>query len=154
MQFNISFAKGYILGNSKCKTLTVPDLYDAYHRIRLSEKLKQYCGFLPYFGSTSCLYQRMPMDLNVSPALWQTYVNALLENVQIKNNYVTILDDLSIHSTKKTHKNRHEELQYRRNTVFVEKKRICFKPMRCRLEAIQKLKPPPTLRGCKSFGGQ
>ena len=30
---------------------------------------KNYCGILPYFGSTSCLYQRMPMGLSISPSI-------------------------------------------------------------------------------------
>ena len=35
-----------ILGNSKCKRLSVPDLKDAYHSIRTLEKSKQYFGIL------------------------------------------------------------------------------------------------------------
>ena len=56
------------LGNSKCEVLSVLDLKDAFHALRLSEKSKKYCGILPYFGSASYLYQRMPMGLNVSPS--------------------------------------------------------------------------------------
>ena len=33
------------------------------------------------------------------------------------------------------------------------KKGVCFKPLRSRLEAIQKLQPPTTLKGCGSFVG-
>ena len=58
-----------MLGNSKCEVLSVLDLKDALHSLRLSEKSKKYCGILPYFGSTSYLYQRMPMGLNVSPPI-------------------------------------------------------------------------------------
>ena len=57
------------LGNSKCEVLSVLDLKDAFHSLRLSEKSKKYCGILPYFGSASYLYQRMPMGLNVSPPI-------------------------------------------------------------------------------------
>ena len=49
------------LGNSKCEVLSVLDLKDAFHSLRLTEKSKKYCGILPYFGSASYLYQRMPM---------------------------------------------------------------------------------------------
>ena len=45
------------------------------------------------------------------------------------------------------------ELQYMGNTIFIEDRRICVKPLRSRLEAIQKLKPPVTPKGCKSFAG-
>ena len=43
----------FILGNSKCKVLSVLDLKDAFHLLRLSEDSKRYCGILPYFGSAS-----------------------------------------------------------------------------------------------------
>ena len=36
------------LGNSKCEVLSVLDLKDAFHSLRLSEKSKKYCGILPY----------------------------------------------------------------------------------------------------------
>ena len=62
------------LGNSKYEVLSVLDLKDAFHSLRLPEKSKKYCGILPYFGSASYLYQRMPMGLNVSPAIWQSYI--------------------------------------------------------------------------------
>ena len=50
-----------VLGNSKCEVLSVLDLKDAFHSLRLSENSRKYCGILPYFGSSSYLYQRMPM---------------------------------------------------------------------------------------------
>ena len=55
-----------VLGNSKCEVLSVLDLKDAFHSLRLSEDSKRCCGILPYFGSASYIYQRMPMGLNVS----------------------------------------------------------------------------------------
>ena len=45
------------------------------------------------------------------------------------------------------------ELQYMGNTIFTEDRHVCVKPLRNRLEAIQKLKPPVTPKGCKSFAG-
>ena len=50
-----------MLGNPKCEVLSVLDLKGAFHSLRLSDNSKRYCGILPYFGSTSYLYQRMPM---------------------------------------------------------------------------------------------
>ena len=63
-----------MLGNSKCEVLSVLDLKDAFHSLRFSEKSKKYCGILPYLGSASNLYQRMPMGLNVSSLIWQIYI--------------------------------------------------------------------------------
>ena len=56
-----------VLGNSKCKVLSVTDVKDAFHSLRLSENSKRYFGIHPYFSSSSYLYHRMPMGLNMSP---------------------------------------------------------------------------------------
>ena len=52
-------------GRPKCVVLSVLDLKEAFHPLRLSKHSKKYCGILPYFGSASYLYQRMPMGLNI-----------------------------------------------------------------------------------------
>ena len=44
-----------------------------------------------------------------------------------------------------------KELQYMGNTIFIEERRVCVKPLRSRLETIQKLRPPTTIKGCRSF---
>ena len=44
-------------------------------------------------------------------------------------------------------------LQYMGNEIFIENKKVCVKPLRSRLEAIQKLQPPKTCKGCRSFAG-
>ena len=76
-----------VLGSSKCEVLSVLDLKDAFHSWRLSEISKKYCGILPYFGSASYLYQRMPMRLNISPFIWQSYINMILDYLQSKRYY-------------------------------------------------------------------
>ena len=73
-----------VLGNSKCEVLSVLDLKEAFHSLRLSENSRKYCGILPYFGSSSYLYQRMLMGLNISPSIWQSYINAILDCLQSK----------------------------------------------------------------------
>ena len=42
-----------VLGHSKCKVLSLLDLKNAFHSLRLSENSKKYCRILPYFGSSS-----------------------------------------------------------------------------------------------------
>ena len=74
-----------VLGSSKCEVLSVLDLKDAFHSIRLSEHSKKYCGILPYTGSASYLYQRMPTGLNISPSIWQSYINVVLNCLQSKS---------------------------------------------------------------------
>ena len=58
-----------LLGSSKCEVVSVLDLKDAFHSLKLSEKSMKYCGIHPYFGSASYLYQRMSMGLNVLPPI-------------------------------------------------------------------------------------
>ena len=58
-----------LLGSSKCEVLSVLDLKDAFHSLRLTDSSNKYCGILPYFGRASYLYQRMPMGLNIPPAV-------------------------------------------------------------------------------------
>ena len=45
------------------------------------------------------------------------------------------------------------ELQYMGNNIFIRNKRVCVKPLRSRIEAIQKLKPPMMIKECRHFVG-
>ena len=85
-----------VLGSSKCEVPSVLDLKGAFHSLRLSENSMKYCGILPYFGSGSYLYQRIPMKLNISPSIWQSYIKAILDHLQSKNYCEAIMDDLII----------------------------------------------------------
>ena len=44
-------------------------------------------------------------------------------------------------------------LQYMGNEIFIESKKVCVKPLGDRLDVIQKLQPPKTPKGCRSFAG-
>ena len=90
-----------VLGNSKCEVLSVLDLKDAFHSLRLSENSKRYCGILPYFSSSSYLYQRMPMGLNISPPIWQLYINAIWDCLQSRKYCEAIMDDLLLFTPSK-----------------------------------------------------
>ena len=93
-----------VLGSSRCKVLPVLDLKDAFHSLRLSENSKRYCGILPYFGSTSYLYQRILMGLNISPSMWQLYINATVDCLQSRKYCEAIMDDLLLFMpAKKSH---------------------------------------------------
>ena len=39
------------------------------------------------------------------------------------------------------------------NEIFIQNKKVCVQPLRNRLQAIQKLQPPTTVKGCRSFAG-
>ena len=40
-----------LLGSSKCEVLSVLDLKDAFHSLRLTENSEKYCGILPHCGN-------------------------------------------------------------------------------------------------------
>ena len=56
-----------ILGNSMCENLSCIDLKDAQHSLRLRERSKEFCGILPYFGTTHFRYDVLSMGLLISP---------------------------------------------------------------------------------------
>ena len=166
-----------MLGSSKCEVLSVLDLKDTFHPLRLSENSKRYCGILPYFGSASYPYQRMPMGLNISSSIWQSSINAILDCLQNRKYHKVIMDDLLLFTaSKRSHMDKLEDflkallknglkispkkcqlfrtnLQYMGNEIFIQNKRVCVQPLRSRLEAIQKLQPPSMVKGCRSFAG-
>ena len=59
-----------ILGSSGSEVLSLADLRDAYHTLRLLKRSQKFCGITPYYGSDSYLYQRLGIGLSVSPAIW------------------------------------------------------------------------------------
>ena len=100
-----------LLGSSKCEVMSVLDLKDAFHSLQLFEKSQKYCGILPYFGSASYLYQRMPMGLNVSPPIWQAYINTILNSLQSRKYCEVIMDDLLLFTlSMKAHMDKLEDL--------------------------------------------
>ena len=141
-----------VLGSSTCEVLSVLDLKDAFHSLRLSENLKRYCGILLYFGSASYLYQRMPMGLNISPSIWQSYINAILDCLQNRKYCKAIMDDLLLFTQlKSSHMNKLEDflkallknglkispkkcqlirtnLQYMGNEIFTQNKQRVYNP--------------------------
>ena len=92
-----------ILGNSECEVVSCVDIKDAYHSIRLTEKSKEYCGILPYFGSPIYRYEVMPMGIACAPQIWMDYITLILSELEEKNMYIAIMDDLLIHSSKSAH---------------------------------------------------
>ena len=166
-----------MLGSSQCEVMSVLFLKDAFHSLILTEDSKRYCGILPYFGSASYLYQRMPMGLNISPAICQSYINAILDCFQSRRYCEALMNDLLLFTpSKSSHFDKLEdllrvhkknglkispkkcqlfktELQYMGNTIFIRNERVHVKPLRNRIEAIQKLNPPMMIKECRSFVG-
>ena len=112
----------------------------------------------------------MPMGLNISPPIWQSYINTILDCLQSRKYCKAIMDDLLLFTpSRKSHMDKLEDLlkallknglkispkkcklfrinlQYMGNEIFIQNKRS-------RLEAIQKLHPSSMVKGCRSFVG-
>ena len=99
-----------ILGNSACEVVSCVDVKDAYHSVKLTEKSKEYCGILPYFGSPIYRYEVLPMGIACAPQIWMDYITLILGELEDKKKYIAIMDDLLIHSTKAAHWKLFEQL--------------------------------------------
>ena len=87
-------------------------------------------------------------------------MNDLLLFIPSKQSHMTKLEDLlkvllknSLKISPKKSQLLRKELQYMSNTIFIQEKRVCIRPLHNTLEAIQRLKPPTTIKGCRSFAG-
>ena len=58
-----------ILGNSECEVVSCVDIKDAYHSIPLTERSKEFCSILPYFGSSIFRYEVQPMGIACAPQI-------------------------------------------------------------------------------------
>ena len=98
----------------------------------------------------------MPIVLNISPSIWQSYINTILDCLQSRKYCEAIMDDLLLFiPSKKSIAAKFEdllkalsknglkispkkcqlfrtELQYMGNTIFIKDGRVCIKPLRSR----------------------
>ena len=165
-----------ILGNSECEVVSCVDIKDDYHSIRLTEKSKEYCGILPYFGSPIYRDEVLPMGIACAPQIWMDYITLILSELEDKKKNIAIMDDLLIYSTKVDHWKLLEQLlksmcknglrlspkkcqlfrtnlTYMGNEFIINKRTITITPLRSRTEAINKIPTPRTPKQCKSFCG-
>ena len=164
-----------ILGNSECEVVSCVDIKDTYYSIRLTEKSKEYCGILPYFGSPIYRYEVLPMGIACAPQIWMDYITLILDELEDKKRYIAIMDDLLIHSNKVAHWKLLEQLMsmcknglrlspkkcqlfktqltYMGNEFSISKRTMTIAPLRSRTEAINKIPTPKTPKQCKRFCG-
>ena len=166
-----------ILGASGCEILSLADLRDAYHTLRLPERSKKFCGITPYYESDSYLYQRLGMGLSVSPAIWQNFIQKVLQEIpDHKKNHLAIMDDCLVFSKKYDHLKHLTDLfkaLIRNGLKISPRKCKLFKtslvymghqvsiidgiphitPVKSRVDAIVKLDPPKSPKNCKQFCG-
>ena len=92
-----------ILGNYECEVVSCVDIKDAYRSIPLTERSKEFCGILPYFGSPIYRYEVLPMGIACASQKWMNYIPLILGELEDKSRYIAIMDDLLVHSSKAAH---------------------------------------------------
>ena len=99
------------LGAAESEVVSIIDLRDAFHTLRVKLTAQQYLGIRPYYGSPTYLYQRLGMGLSVSPSIFMHFITKVLDEIeQNRRNYIAIMDDILIHSKLRDHKARLTEL--------------------------------------------
>ena len=68
------------LGRKKCHYLSMIDLRDAFHTLRLALSSQKYCGITLYYGSPTYHYLCMGMGMSVSPQIWQQFVDLVFQD--------------------------------------------------------------------------
>ena len=114
------------------------------------------------------------MGLSISPQVWITYIENLLEGIPNRQAYIAIMDDLMLHGLKVDHMQLFKQLLvsiilhglklsprkcqvFRKHLVYlgnvfdIENGVITITPMKSRIEANQKLLPPTTVKECSLF---
>ena len=124
-----------ILGSSRYEVLAVLDLKHTFHSLRLSEN----------FGSTSYLYQRMPIELHINVILdclhGKKYCEAIKDDLLLfmpsKRSHMDKLEDLlkallknGLKISPKKSQLFRMNLQYMGNELFIQKKRVCVQCLR------------------------
>ena len=129
-----------------------------------------------HYGSDSYMYQRLGMGLSVSPAIWQNFIQKVLQEISDhRKNHLAIMDDCLV-SKKKTHL-RHltdlfkallrnglkisprkcklfkKSLVYMGHQVSIIENIPHITPVKSRVDAIVKLDPPKSPKNCKQFCG-
>ena len=93
------------LGRKKCHYLSMIDLRDAFHTLRLALSSQKYCGITPYYESPTYHYLCMGMAMSVSPQIWQQFVDLIFQDdlIKHKQSFGVIMDDTFIRSTAEEH---------------------------------------------------
>ena len=116
------------------------------------------------------------MGIACAPQIWMDYITMLLNDLDKKSKFITIMDDLLIHSTKQEHWGLVESLMkammknglklspkkcqffktnltYMGNQFIIRNKTMTITPLKGWTEAIQQIPTPHTPKECKSFCG-
>ena len=100
-----------VLESSKCEVLLVLDQKDAFIPLGYQKIQRNIVEYSHIFGSTSYLYQRMHVGLNIFPSIWQSYVNMILDCLQDRKYCEAVMDGLLLFiPSKRSHMAKLEDL--------------------------------------------
>ena len=164
------------LGRKKCHYLSMIDLRDAFHTLRLALSSQKYCGITPYYGSPTYHYLCMGMGMGVSPQIWQQFVDLVFQDdlIKHKQNFDVIMDDTLIHSTADEHMDNlmdlfkvlgkyglkispHKCQFFKKKIVYmglefqIQKDKVYYTLLKDKCDAIRNLESPKTLRQIRAF---
>ncbi len=166
------------VGNSRCTVMSIIDLRDAFHSLKLSKNSQKYSGVASYYGGRSYYYVRLPQGASISPAKFQEFVDSVLADIPNSKEFlVAHTDDVLVFSRdKKAHK-RHIELllqalrkhglkispkkakffrqrvDYMGHVLSIRDKRPHIQAMQSKCDAIRRLKRPSNVRELRKFIG-
>jgi hypothetical protein len=164
------------LGASVANIASIIDLRDAFHTLRIQLKKQKYCGITPYFGSPTYIYQRLPMGLSISPAIFMFFITKVLDEIRDREHFIAIMDDILIHSKYEEHMAcleklfqtliRHglkispkkcqffqKDLVYMGLKISYQEGRPTLAPTKDKIEAIEKVPPLLNVDAVRSFCG-
>ena len=120
----------------------------------------------------------MGMGMNVSPQIWQQFVDLVFQDdlIKRKQNFDVIMDDKFIHSTAEEHMNDlmdlfkvlrkyslklspHKCQFFKKKIVYmglefqIQGDKVCYTPLKDKCDAIRNLESPKTLRQTRAFCG-
>ena len=164
------------LGQADAEIASILDLRDAFHTLRVTARSQKFLGVMPYFGSQTYVYQRMPMGLSISPAIFMFFITKVMNELEHRDNYIAIVDDILVHSKFDDHLDRLEDLLkvliknglkispkkaqlFREKVTYMgieisyEKGHPTMRPTKSKVEAIQKITALETIQDVRSFCG-
>ena len=72
--------------------MSILNLCDIYHTLHLTKKSQKFCGITPYYGSPTYYYLRLGMGISASLAIWQQFVDHMIQELQFPDEYQIIMD--------------------------------------------------------------
>lgn len=167
-----------LLGGSECKYLSVVDIKRAYHSIPLSERSSKYCGIATYFGGRHAKFLKIPMGLSIAPAIWQNYIENLLDEIPNRRSFLHVhMDDIIIRSKTETEHISHVEqlldllikhglkispdktqiaskvIDYMGHNISIANGKPVISAQKSKTEAISNLSIPTNVKSTRSFIG-